>query len=135
LIGWFFYPKRYLRIPDRPLKKPDYGPIGPPFGRPRAAIGTVYFWGILQWHVTLSRNGHPSITALFFAVAKLSLSRLAWDKEKDILWIGAGLSADSAFILIRFSWPASRYWPCFSGSNGAWTAPAPGAAGRVWLSS
>ncbi len=54
---------------------------------PKVALGTVFLWGIMQWHVTLGRNGHPSISTLIYISGCLLFLRYGWKTGKFGYWI------------------------------------------------
>ncbi len=64
---------------------------------PRTALLTLFLWSVMQWHVTLSRNGHPIVTAVFYVTAMLAFARMGWRAGRLIYWALAGFFAGAGF--------------------------------------
>jgi hypothetical protein len=60
---------------------------------PFPALLALFFWGIMQWHITLSRNGHCVISAVFFIMATVAFARLAWERRNLTYWVLTGVFA------------------------------------------
>lgn len=71
---------------------------------PRAALLTLFFWAVMQWHVTLSRSGHAAVTASFYAILALAIFRWAWKKDRVWAWTLAGVGCSFGF----YAYPAYR---------------------------
>ncbi len=64
---------------------------------PKTALLTLFLWSVMQWHVTLSRNGHPIVTTVFYVVAMLTFCRMGWRKGQIIYWVLSGFFAGVGF--------------------------------------
>ncbi len=71
---------------------------------PATALLTLWFWAVMQWHVSLSRNGHPAITILIYILGALLFHRLAWKQGKIFFWVLAGVFLGLGF----YAYPAFR---------------------------
>lgn len=71
---------------------------------PWVALASLSIWAVLQWHVSLGRCGHASVTALLYSTGAVAFTLLAWDRGKKIDWAMAGLAAGIGF----YAHPSAR---------------------------
>lgn len=70
----------------------------------RAAMLALFFWGIMEWHFTLSRNGHPVTSLPLYLLGAVLFLRSAWQSSRTAAWVLAGLFGGAAY----FAYPAAR---------------------------
>ncbi len=70
----------------------------------KTALFGLFFWGMAQWPVTLTRIGHPVTSIPFYLTGALLFTRWAWTRSWSFAWVLAGFFLGLAF----YAYPSAR---------------------------